>query len=183
MQRPVKLLIAAVVVIAVVAGWMLLRPGNENVLLDLAADLGNAKDRRPTPDVFSVVNATLAGEELRAIHVAQPSRVKWDVTVPDNAWLGISLGLMPEAWTVKGNGVLFQIGVSDLTRYDELLSFVVNPFGNEADRKWHHLTIDLSPYAGKTVELIFNTLSSPPQVPDDRAGDLALWGAPRVFVR
>ena len=188
MQRPLKLLIAGLVIIAAFAAWLLLRSGNENVVKDLVAELPNAKDRRPSPDVFSAVSATLGDETLQAIHVAQPSRVKWDVAVPDNAWFGVSLGLKPEAWTVKGDGVLFQIGVSDLVEYDELLSLTVNPFSNESDRKWLHLTVDLSPYAGKTVELILNTYSSPPPAPGSSAapdanGDLALWGAPRIIVR
>ena len=66
----------------------------------------------------------------------------------------------------------------------DLLSLVVNPFGNPNDRKWQPLKIDLSAYAGKTVDLIFNTRSSPPDPPrDDRNGDLPVWGDPRIVTR
>jgi hypothetical protein len=188
MQRPLKLLIAGLVVIAAFAAWMVLRQGGETVVRNFVTDLPNAKDRRPSPQVFSVVSATLAGETLDAISVDLPSRVKWDVTVPDNAWFAFSLGLKEEAWKIKGDGVLFQIGVSDNVQYDELLSITVNPFGNESDRRWMHLTVDLSPYAGKTVELILNTYASPPPAPGtppqaDASGDLDLWGHPRIITR
>jgi hypothetical protein len=45
--------------------------------------------------------------------------------------------------------------------------------------------VDLSEYSGETIELFFNTNASPPSPPgrDDRSGDLALWGAPRVVAR
>ena len=188
MQRPLKLLIAGLVIVGVVMAWMMLRPGDETLVRNLTTDLASAKEHKPTRDAFSVVNATIAGESLEAIHVTGNSRIKWDITVPDNAWFAFSLGLMEEAWTVKGDGVLFMIGVSDLVQYEELLSLVVNPFGNEADRRWLHLTVDLSPYAGKTVELILNTRTSPAPAPgtpqqSDANGDLALWGRPRIVVR
>ena len=199
MQRPLKLLIAGLVVIAVVAVWFIFRPGTETVVMNLVTDLPAAKERRPAPEVFSVVTATLDGEERQAILIKDPaapqlglagSRVRWELTVPENAWLGFSLGVMPEGWTVPGDGVLFRIGVSDMSPdgYDEVLSITVNPYANSTDRRWQHLTVDLSPYAGQRVELILNTNSSPPAAPgapprDDRQGDLALWGAPRIFVR
>ena len=50
------------------------------------------------------------------------------------------------------------------------------------------VTLDLSPYAGKTIELAFNTRASPPPTPgvgprSDERGDMPLWGEPRVVVR
>ena len=198
MSRALKLLIVGLLVIGGLAAWLLMGGREERVVVDLAAGLAAAKERRPTPDIFSVVTATLADEELRAIQATHPadgpggSRLKWDVAVPEDAWFAFSIGLMPEAWTTPGDGVLFRVGVSDVSPggpgYEEVFSAIVNPFGNPGDRRWLHLTVDLSPYAGKTVELILNTNASPPAPPgtpgaDDRAGDLALWGEPRVIVR
>jgi hypothetical protein len=177
MQRPLKLLIAGLVVIAAFAAWMMFRSGDETVVRNLVTDLPNAKARRPNPEAFEVINATLAGESLQAIHAKEPSRLIWDITVPDNAWFAFSLGLKEESWTTKGDGVLFMIGVSDQVQYDELLSLTVNPFNNEADRRWIHLTVDLSPYAGKTVELILNTRSSPPPAPGTAAQAINRSGA------
>jgi len=45
--------------------------------------------------------------------------------------------------------------------------------------------VDLADYPGETVELFLLTNSSPPSRPakDDRNGDVALWGDPRVVAR
>ena len=75
--------------------------------------------------------------------------------------------------------------VNDRQGSNELLVLDFNPFGNPADRGWHDLTIDLSEYAGETVDLLFNTNASPPQrsPKDDRNGDFPLWAQPRIVGR
>jgi hypothetical protein len=62
------------------------------------------------------------------------------------------------------------------------MNVMVNPFGNPGDRSWHDMTLDLSEYSGEKVSLFFNTNSSAPARPprDDRNGDFALWGEPRL---
>lgn len=180
-------IIIAVIVLGGLAAWYF-RSGGESVRIDLVQEFPNAKGKQPTPDVFSVVDAKLAGESRRAISVNTASRITWHETVPDNAMLKVSLGLKEEAWTVQGDGVFFQIGVSDGKTYEALLNLTVDPFANQSDRRWQDLTIDLSQYAGESVDLIFNTRASPAPPPgqpgrNDTAGDMALWGAPRVVVR
>jgi hypothetical protein len=171
-------------VVALAVAYFALRPSGDRVAIDLIEQLPMAKDRRPSADVFSVVDATLAGKREQAILTKQPSRIKYNVTVPDEAWLKFSLGLLEESWTIPGDGVLFQIGVSSGPEYVELLSLVVNPYGNPTDRGWQPLVLDLSQFAGENVDLIFNTYASPPPNPDrDHNGDAALWGAPRIVIR
>jgi hypothetical protein len=102
------------------------------------------------------------------------------VTVPDNGWLRVSLGILEQGWTMPGDGVLFSVGVSDGMAYDEMLSLTLNPFANASDRRWNDISLDLSPYAGETVDVIFNTRSGPQ---DDRNGDFAAWGEPRVVAQ
>jgi hypothetical protein len=75
------------------------------------------------------------------------------------------------------------IGVSDGATFSELMSLVVNPYAIPGDRTWHPLLLDLSVFAGKTVDLVFNTYSSPPDQPIDVRGDLPVWGEPRVVIR
>ena len=58
----------------------------------------------------------------------------------------------------------------------------MNPYGNPADRKWNEVLLDLSTYAGQTVHIVFKTNSSGPGK-DDRNGDLAVWGEPRIVIR
>jgi hypothetical protein len=184
MTRRTKLLIGGLGVVALVVAYLALRPAGDRVAMDLVEQLPKAKDRRPAPDAFSVVDATLGGTREQAILTRQPSRIKFNLTVPDEAWLKFSLGLLEESWTVQGDGVLFQIGVSSGPEYVELLSLVVNPFGNPSDRGWQPVVLDLSQFAGENVDLIFNTYASPPpNTEKDRNGDAALWGAPRIVIR
>ena len=77
------------------------------------------------------------------------------------------------------DGVLFRILVSDAEDQHEVFRRVVAPFTTPADRGWQDVEVDLAQYGDRTIEVTLNTNASlPPQ--DDRRGDLALWGAPRI---
>src|SRR5262249_28074130 len=99
---------------------------------------------------------------------------------PENGWLRVSLGIKPEGWTIAGDGVSFSIMVSDGKSPETVLSRDMNPYAVPADRAWRDELIDLTDYAGETVDIIFNTRAGPR---NDTNGDLALWGAPRIVVR
>lgn len=183
MLKPVRLL--TVVAVAAIIGllWARMRPADEAVAVDLIERFPTAEIKRPSAETFARADVTLAGVSRRAIVPSGPSRLGFRVTVPDSAWLDLSIGMREEAWTVEGDGVLFLVGVSDGQKFDELMSLVMNPFANPADRGWHALQLDLSPYAGKSVDVIFNTFSSPPKGGDDRRGDSPLWAEPRIVTR
>jgi hypothetical protein len=189
MTRSTRLIVGGLVLVLLLVAWFLYRSRSaDNVAIDLVAQFPTAKIKRPDPAVFEVIDASLGGERMQAIYAKQPSRLGFSITVPQDAWVKVNLGLKEEAWTMQGDGVLFMIGVSTGTSWSELFSLVVNPFGNPSDKGWKEITVDLSQYAGQTVDLIFNTYSSPGPSPgqpprDDRNGDMALWGNPRVVVR
>jgi hypothetical protein len=183
MKRSVWLLIGVVVVI--LAAWFFLRRGGEHVAIDLVAQFGAAKDKRPNPETFEIVQAKLGDRTMPAIFAKGPSRLVYAVTVPENGELRFSLGIKEEGWTIPGDGVLFRVLLGANAPPEEIMNVVVNPYGNPSDRQWRDMTLDLSEYSGETVELFFNTNSSPPARPpvDDRNGDFALWGAPRIVSR
>jgi hypothetical protein len=184
MKRPVLVLIG--VVLAVAVAWFALRPGTGgNVAVDLVELFDSAKDRRPSPETFEVIDATIAGETRRAIFTRQSSRLVYSVQVPDNAELRVGLGLLEEAWTTPGDGVLFRILIGAGAPPEEVLNILINPYGNPGDRRWHDISIDLTEYAGETIDILFNTNASPDQRPpvNDTNGDLAVWGAPAVYTR
>jgi hypothetical protein len=133
----------------------------------------------PDVEAFSVYDASLAGESKRAVYARAPSRITWKLTVPAAAELRLWLGLRSEAWAIAGDGVVFRVGVSDRHGYRELLTQMVNPYHAPADRRWIPAALDLSPFAGQTVDLIFNTDRGPAQN-GTQLGDLALWGEPHV---
>jgi hypothetical protein len=181
----VYLLVAILAVVAAVWWW---RSGG-GAAYDLVAEVPNAVEKRPRPEIFSVSDVTIAGVTKPSILVNESSRIKFRVTVPEHAWLEVDLGIQEKGWTMPGDGVHFLIGVGGPNvQWEELMQYTVNPFGNPSERTWHPISLDLSQYAGVTVELVFNTYSSPPPPPghaptDDRNGDFAVWGAPRVVMR
>lgn len=181
MKRPVWLIGGAV--IAVIVAWLLLRPSGEGtVVVDLVDQFDMAKSKAPSPETFEVIEATLAGDTRRAIYAKGPSRIVFTVEVPDNGELRVGLGLLEEGWTVAGDGVLFRVLLAAGGPPEEILNLIVNPYGNRNDRAWYDVTLDLSEYAGEVVDIYLNTNASPPGK-DDRSGDMAVWGAPRVIAR
>lgn len=178
------IIIAIVVVVVLAAAWYLLRRGSTAAAVDLTTQF-EAASKKPDAAAFTLGDATLNGEAKKAVLLkpAVGTRLIYKVTVPDDAWLSVAVGLRPEGWTEEGNGVLFQVGISDGRTHEVLFSQHVNPFANQGDRKWIPVMVDLSTYAGEQVDLIFNTYSSPQgQAPDER-GDLAAWGHPEIVVR
>lgn len=172
--------LGAVVALVVLASFWLASPAPV-VAVDLVEQLPNATQRRPSPDSFRVLDVSLAGETKRSIYVAEPSRLVWEETIPPNAWLQVALGVREEAWAREGAGVLFMVGVSQDGRYEELVSLIVNPHANAADRQWLPVLLDLAPWAGQRVELVLNTRVA--HADASPANHLAVWGAPAIVTR
>jgi hypothetical protein len=183
MPRNRLVLLIATVVIVGIAGWWFLRSGAENVAVDLIQQLPSAK-QQPGGEAFAVTDVPINEETKPSIVIRNlaGSRITWPATIPDNAWLHVSIGILEEGWSVAGDGVLFSIGLGDGQVYEELLSLTINPFDNAGDRRWNDIELDLSPYAGETMQVIFNTRSGTGGR-DDRNGDFAVWGEPRIVVK
>jgi len=175
--------LAAVVVVVLAAGgcWLFKR-GNRGEPIDLIARFAEAQ-KKPASGTFAVVDAELNGETKRAIFTVPGSRIIFKVRVPDDGWLKVWVGMKAESWDKEGDGVLFHVGVSDGRAYDQLFSQHLNPFANRNDRRWVPSYVDLSPYAGEEVDVVFNTNTSPPGKGDDPRNDTALWGTPEIVVR
>jgi hypothetical protein len=172
-------LVAALIVMGVVA-CLVLRRHHEIVVDDLVARFAQA--RTQPPGAVEVADVTIDGQTKRAIVARGPTRVTYHVTVPDRGWCRVSVALRPDMWTRPGDGVLFFIGISDGHKYNQMTSRVVNPFGHPADRRWREIAIDLTQYAGLTVDLTLNTRAGLESVAGT-ANDIALWGAPAIVIR
>ena len=181
-NRGLALAVAGVVVAA--AAWFYFRPRTDRVAIDLIKEFPTAKQKRPSDESFTIVDATLNGETRKSIAFTGTTRIRWQITVPDNGLLRVSLGIKEEAWKEQGaDGVTFYIHVSDGANADDaLFKTTVNPAGVPADRRWQDIELDLSQYAGESVELNFNTYTSVGGG-NNAIGDLGLWGEPRVVVR
>ena len=177
-------LTAVVIVLVLAVGWWLFRRSGPATTIRFIDRLAEAKKQPDNPELYSIVEATLNGETKRALAIGPTigTRLTWRVTVPDDGWLSVHLGLKPEAWTQEGDGVLFFVGVSDGRAFEPMFTQHVNPFSNAGDRKWIQVMVDLSAYAREEVDVIFNTRSGQPDKADVR-GDLPLWGQPEIVQR
>lgn len=173
-------LVGAIVGLAVLGAWWM-SAGRPAVAIDLVDHLPNATQLRPSPETFQTTDIRLADETKRSIYASEPSRIIWEEVIPEHGWLSVSLAVREEAWTREGSGVLFLVGVSHQGRYEELVSLVVNPYSNAADRQWLPVLLDLSPWAGQRVELILNTRVAHAEA--SPANHLAVWGAPAIVTR
>ena len=80
-----------------------------------------------------------------------------------------------DAWTLDGDGATFRIGVSAGEEYRELVKQWVDPYHRQEDRRWFPVTLDLSAWAGREVEVIFNTDPN-----FNAVHDAAVWGSPLI---
>jgi hypothetical protein len=173
MKRPVWI-IAGIVVLGGLVLWLVLRPRAENVVVNFVDDFSAAVERRPTPDTFTTSDVTLAGVTKRSIVAKNPSRIAWSVTIPENARLVLSAGIQEEGWTTAGDGVSFRASLND----DEVLNLLVDPYGDASARRWHEVEVDLSEFAGETMNVFLKTFTG-----RTATGDLPVWGEPRIITR
>ncbi|MEO8260260.1 MAG: O-antigen ligase family protein [Acidobacteriota bacterium] len=169
----------AIVVMAAVAAGREGRRSPERIAVDLVAEFEAADKLAPVPlhQAFGVVEGS-----QRAIFAHPPSRVIWKTTIPAGARLRTSLELMPAVWDKSTDGVVFRIGISDGHGYISLIDRLVDPMHVPDDRRAIPVEIDLTPYAGREMELFFNTATSTPGSPFDAGYDWALWGDPRIVL-
>ncbi len=166
-----------------VVGLVVLRRDRqlEVSVLDLIERFPDAQKRTTMGtlhDGFAVVEVTIAGETKRCIFAHPFSRINWVIEqVPPNAVLKTMVGMRQESWSDFGDGALFRVGVSDGERYEEFFKQTIDPYNVETDRRWFPVEVDLLTYAGRRVEVIFNTEPGPH---GNSVADAALWGDPRL---
>jgi hypothetical protein len=106
------------------------------------------------------------------------SRLAYNVWIGQGYVLAFDVAMAPASWDQPGDGVTFAVYVASDHGTRQVFSTYIDPKQNEADRRWHPHTVDLSAYAGQTVEIIFETGTGPA---DDTRYDWAGWGAPSLL--
>ena len=81
------------------------------------------------------------------------------------------------------DGAYFRITATQAGRSSELFARVVDPRHAAADQRWIPVQIDLSPFAGRALDLAFATEPSLPGRTPDPSYDFAIWGAPAIVAR
>ncbi len=139
----------------------------------------------------------LNGVARRALFAQPPAgsgvtRISYPLSsVPERAELAFGIGMLPEApeqpepdsetempptsWSTQGDGVEFAVKVVDGGRTDELFRRYIDPKHDPSVRRWLDVQLDLSRYAGRPIELVFETGPGPA---GDNTTDWAVWSEP-----
>ena len=153
---------------------------------DFVDHLDEAGRTSPTPEGETVEARvwTIEGVLQRVLYqhpaFAGAGRISYVTYIKRGAVLAFEIVTAPGSWDQPGDGVSFAIYVQTDEGAEQLFSAYIDPKNNEADRRWHSYTVDLSAYAGQAVTLIFETGSGPA---GDYRYDWAGWGQPRLLAR
>lgn len=180
--RLIGLLLLILVVLLVLFYYFRPRP-QRDVRIALASMLDEAEMRTTVPSLHEAVKretVTINGTKRNGIYAHPWTRIAFPITVPRDGQFSTAIALLPEAWTMGGDGVTFRMGVSTGAEYKDLLKIYLDPKHDERDRQWQPVTVDLSRWAGRQVKLILNTDAGPKA---DPVADWAFWGDPVVTGR
>jgi hypothetical protein len=119
---------------------------------------------------WSISDPLTGQEDIRDVLYQHPpesgkAEIIYRVDLPESSALRFSIALSPEVWTPEmGDGASFQIYILD-TQSPANGEFVfvryINPKMNPSDQRWRNYLIDLSPWAGKSVEIQLITEAGP----------------------
>lgn len=155
------------------AGWgepRIVQP----IAYDFLAELPNADRGGATAEQVRRDTITIDHEQRPVLFQHPISQVTYRLEMPQGAGLHFGLGLDPAVWSPdKGDGVEYNLYV----RYPyephvlhRVYHRYLDPKNVAKDRHWLDQVVDLSPYGGQTIDLIFETLPGP-------AGDTCFdWG-------
>jgi arylsulfatase A-like enzyme len=110
-----------------------------------------------------VMSADRNGALRRALYTHTPGRLEYRVRIPEAGRLDFGLGVLREEVPVD-----FKVVASQ--RHEEVVLFE-ETYSNS--KEWEQRSVDLSSFAGKTVNLVLEANAEP-------AGSVALWTAPTV---
>ena len=92
--------------------------------------------------------------------------------------LVFGIGIRPDAWAMKGDGVEFEVLIKEHAKDLTLFKKYIDPKSCPSDRKWFDEEIEISDFAGKQVDFLFKTS---PGLQGDPSYDWAGWSGPRII--
>jgi hypothetical protein len=153
------------------AHWAQL-PGG--IQVSLRGLLGQSEIIAPAPSYVAPGELTIDGHRLDTWLQNPNSTIRFRLSVPrQQAVLNFAIALDPAIWSPdKGDGVTFKVSAAPV---QALFTRTIDPKNNRADRKWHTLDVDLSPFRNNQILLSFHTAQGA-----SRAFDWAGWGNLRL---
>jgi len=173
----------------------------------IGAEVDSEKKDKKREAAVNAQNITV--NNISRDSIVQPSRtgVTFRVSIPlQKCRIRVNLTTDPNTWNSDGDGITFKLALNDnlLENFfdkpgmvgDEERSAFLKPRGfffrprtiymnyldpkhNPDQRKWHSVSIDMSRFAGKVVDLEF--VSDPGPTNND-ISDIAVWGDPVIEV-
>ena len=126
---------------------------------------------------------TISGETKAVLYEHPPyERLPFRIAVtPASREFSFSIAMQPEVYdgtyAVCGEGVKFRLEARDSSgRIRLLYDRYIDPKHNLAERRWIEATVDMSPYMGQNIDLLFTTAPGPA---GNTCMDWAGWGDPR----
>ena len=153
-------------------------------LLLLASDSATVKlpadDSATYRTAIQPYQFTINGETRPVLAMQPPASIRYRISVPPGTQLQTALALNPAVWQPdKGDGVGFSVSVATANGQHEVFRRSIDPKHHSEDRRWIDVTLDLSAYAGQTIDLVLTTDPGPA---GDPTYDWAGWAAPVVRV-
>jgi hypothetical protein len=130
---------------------------------------------------WSLPDPLTGQEDIREVLYAHPpesgkEEIIYKIDIPESGALRFAIAMSPEVWTPEmGDGVSFQIYISEVQSPEDgqfVLVRYINPKLNPSDRRWRNYLVDLSHWAGQSVEI---RLITEPGPDGDWAFDWAGW--------
>ena len=156
-------------------------------------------------DEIKQISVAIGGIKKTAWLQSSPSRVSFRIQLPyGKCRLKTSLGTIPSCWDKPGDGVLCKIFIDDIllenlfhvtgsigiaqrrqffrpkTYFFQPRPYFIqfiDPKNNPDERKWHYISLDLSTFGGKVVDITFEASGGPNH--DNRYDDV-LWANPII---
>ncbi|MBI1876739.1 MAG: O-antigen ligase family protein [Chloroflexi bacterium] len=125
---------------------------------------------QPVIQNWSLFDPITGQDDTRTVlyeHPAESGKAEiiYRISVPESGALRFAIALVPEVWSPeKGDGTNFKIHIvapDTPTEGQTIFTRYINPKYNPSDRRWRNFLVDLSPWAGRTVQLSLITESGP----------------------
>jgi len=123
---------------------------------------------------------TIGGSTRKVLYAHPVSQVTFrEIPIDKNSRLTFGIGINEPAWEKGGDGVLFEIFITDeKSKKHSIYSRYIDPKNNLGDRKWLDVVVDLKAFEGEKVSFTFKTSSGPKE---NKASDWAGWNEPRII--
>ena len=149
----------------------------ESTVYDFVAHLAEATIELPDPDYVRGDYFNIDGDQRRVIFAHPDARIRYSLAVDEGSALVFSVATAPGSWDQPGDGVDFAVYVEAGQVTHEAFHTYVDPKHNLSDQRWHAHEVDLSPFAGQMVNIVFQTSAG---AAGDYQFDWAGWGEPRL---